>query len=229
MKVQEIQVKVFLKQDIEFSKVPEKIAKFISMYLARDEGFLKLHMSKGYKPYSLDYLYPMEKDLIYKKENIYTFRIRSIDTKLVNYFLNGLDDFSNDDFKGLVLKARTIPHRHITRLYSLTPIIFKNDGGYWKGVMELDEYENRLNSNLFKKYKSFVGDIEQEDKFYKSIKFLNEKPIAIKYKGVELLGDKLELEIKDDKLSQDLAYLALGVTFSEGSSFSCGFMGYKFL
>ena len=53
--------------------------------------------------------------------------------------------------------------------------------------------------------------------------------IAFKFKNIKLLGDKLELEINMDKRSQELAYFALGVTFSENSAYGAGFLGYKYL
>ena len=78
-------------------------------------------------------------------------------------------------------------------------------------------------------WKFFIDENIEEGEFYTSLKFLNESPIAFKFKNIKLLGDKLELEINMDKRSQDLAYFALGVTFSENSAYGAGFLGYKYL
>lgn len=228
MKVYEFSVKVFLLKDIHRNNVQEKISKFISGYLSQDSNYLKLHNSKEFKPYSYDSLFPLVVDG-YKAEAVYSFRIRTIDEKLGNYLLDGLGNFSNEYFKGLIVKPRVIRMKFIDKIFSLTPIVIKNSFGYWKDNLTLEEYEKRLNENLYKKYKYFTGKDLKEEKFYTSMKFLNEKPIGIPYKDIVLLGDKIEFTVAGDKISQELAYMALAVSIGEGNSFGCGFMGYKYL
>ena len=85
--------------------------------------------------------------------------------------------------------------------------------------MSLDEYEERLFSNLVKKYNSFTGEqIEEDFPLYTNITFLNRHPISCKYKRISLLGDKLSLQIADDEKSQKLAYFILGVGLCELNS-----------
>ena len=97
------------------------------------------------------------------------------------------------------------PKRMISKLYSVTPVILKNDFGYWKAEMSLPEYEERLIVNLMKKYQSFTGEkIEDDVHLYDSILFKN-------------------------KMAQKLAYFALGVGLGENNSRSCGFVNYKYL
>lgn len=118
----------------------------------------------------------------------------------------------------------------ISKLYSVTPVILKNDFGYWKAEMSLPEYEERLVVNLIKKYQSFTGEkIEEDVHLYDSILFKNKMPVKIPYKNIHLLGDKIDLEIANNEMAQKLAYFALGVGLGENNSRSCGFVNYKYL
>ena len=56
--------------------------------------------------------------------------------------------------KGLTVENRIIPHKMISEIYTLSPVIMKSDEGYWRSYMSLDEYEERLFSNIVKKYNS---------------------------------------------------------------------------
>lgn len=51
--------------------------------------------------------------------------------------------------------------------------------------------------------------------FIKSIKQINNKTIKIPYKSINILGYKFEIEVKDDPISQNLAYLILSVGLLE--------------
>lgn len=226
MKVYELKVKTFLLKDLDSNESLSYISQAIISYLSQNEKFLKLHESSLYKPYCHDNLYPIEKE--YRKENIYQYRIRSIDKDFVNYFLDAFPDYKDKVFKNLTIEVREIAKSPISKLFTLNPVILKNDFGYWKDSLSLEDFEKRINDNIIKKYKYFVGDIE-EKKFYNSIKFLNKSPVPLYFKNIKLLGDKVELEINMDKESQDLAYLALGLTFSENNAYSAGFLGYKYL
>ena len=130
--------------------------------------------------------------------------------------------------KGLTVENRIIPHKMISEIYTLSPVIMKSDEGYWRSYMSLDEYEERLFSNLVKKYNSFTGEqIEADFPLYTNITFLNRHPISCKYKRISLLGDKLSLQIADDEKSQKLAYFILGVGLCELNSRGAGFCNFR--
>lgn len=130
--------------------------------------------------------------------------------------------------KGLTVENRIIPHKMISEIYTLSPVIMKSDEGYWRSYMSLDEYEERLFSNLVKKYNSFTGEqIEEDFPLYTNITFLNRHPISCKYKRISLLGDKLSLQIADDEKSQKLAYFILGVGLCELNSRGAGFCNFR--
>ncbi len=214
-------------EDIDSSDSLGFISKAIISYLSENEKFLDMHNAKNYKSYCHDNLYPIKK--FYKKNMVYQYRIRSFDEGFVNYILHGFSDYKDKVFKNLTVDVSIIPKSSISKLFTLNPIIIKNDFGYWKDNLTLEEFEKRITDNLIKKYKFFIDENIEDGKFYTGLKFLNEMPIAFKFKNIKLLGDKLELEINMDKRSQDLAYFALAVTFSENSAYGAGFLSYKYL
>lgn len=227
MKVYELKIRTFLLEDIDSSDSLGFISKAIISYLSENEKFLNMHKAKDYKSYCHDNLYPIKK--FYKKNMVYQYRIRSVDKEFVNYILRGFSEYKDKVFKNLTVDVSIIPKSPISKLFTLNPTIIKNDFGYWKDNLTLEEFEKRFTDNLIKKYKFFIDEKIEEGEFYTSLKFLNEMPVAFKFKNIKLLGDKLELEINMDKRSQDLAYFALAVTFSENAAYGAGFLGYKYL
>ena len=118
----------------------------------------------------------------------------------------------------------------IQMLYTLTPVILKDEKGYWRTHKSLKDFEERLKANLIKKWNVFEGDKLDEDfPLYTSLEFLNQGPIVMEYKGIKLLGDKIRLQIADNKRAQDLAHFALGVGVCEMNSRGCGFANYRWL
>lgn len=49
------------------------------------------------------------------------------------------------------------------------------------------------------------------------------------YKNINLLGDKIVLEVAQNHQAQELAYLALGVGLLENNSRGFGFVNFKYL
>lgn len=230
MLVFEYKCKVKFKKNISYKIILEKINYFLDSALAKDHQFFQFHESKEYKYYVMDNPWPIEKDGIYKQEKIYTLRIRTVKQELVEYFSKVLSFHESQEMMGMGGELRIIPKKIFEEIYSLTPIVIKNDYGYWKGKISVSEFENRIKINLIKKYKKFVNkNIDENFALYDVIKFHNKKPIKISYKGINLLGDKINLKISNDSVAQELAYLAIGVGLGEMNSRSCGFMGYKYL
>ena len=192
--------------------------------------FLAFHKNVGYKFYVTDAPWPVEKDGVYKKGKIYTLRIRTVKQELAEFFLEKLHIHKSKELLGIGGKIRIIPKKYLEEIYSITPIVIKNEEGYWRGNMTVSEFENRIKSNLIKKYKQYTAkDMNEDILLYDVIKINNRMPIKILYKNINLLGDKVSLKISNQQLAQDLAYFALGVGLGENNSRGCGFMNYKFL
>lgn len=230
MNVYEIKLKLYLLQDIKVEDTATIISALIDQALAKEEELLELHDSNCFKNYVFNSLYPLEADKLYKKDNIYTLTIRTINQKLANFFSHNLSNEYSNSMKALTSEIRIIPRKMIEKLYSITPVIVKHDHGYWRKNMSFEEYENRLKTNLIKKYNAAMNTkIEEDFQLYTSIEFLNKKPIAVKYKNIKLLGDKICLNVNTDKKVQEIAYLSLGVGFLEMNARGQGFVNYRWL
>ena len=227
----EIRLKVFLIKDIPLSKMLTAEAYFIDSVLTKDQEWLTYHETNQYKLYCMNGLFPLERDGIYKKEQIYTITIRTVEAELARYFAKELSNHSSNQMKGLIAERRIVPKKMISEIYTLTPVIQKWEQGYWKVQASVEEYERRIFENAIKKYKQFIGNEEIDEKFqlYTGITFLNRKPVPVEYKGIRLLGDKLNLKITDNKQAQELAYFLTGVGIGEINSRGMGFCNYRWL
>jgi len=90
---------------------------------------------------------------------------------------------------------------------------------YWVPGDDLKILIERMNSNLFKKYKDYFGtSLNEEQLFFEKIKIMNKKPIVYKYKNTNLFGNKFKIAINNDEISQKLAFMTLGVGLLEKNS-----------
>ena len=226
MKIYQIRLKLFLLEDIAANKIQEKITAFIDSGFKTDEKWLNFHEQNSYKNYCYDQLYPIEKDRVYKKGKIYTLTIRTVDLELAKYFKLVCVDNHTKEIKGLVAEIRVLPKKILERVYTLTPMIIKTEKGYWKEAISFAEFEQRLKVNLIKKWNDYHQEKIDEDFV---IELKNKKPIAMEYKSIKLLGDKVQIQVADNKRAQDLWYFALGVGLGEMNARGCGFLNYRWL
>ncbi len=230
MNVMELRLKVFLLRDIPMSDLMRTEAHFIDSALAQKSEWLEFHEKNCFKYYVFGGLWPIERDGIYKKEHIYTITIRTVDSHLARYFSKILQNHYTQDMKGLTIELRMIQQKMIDEIYTLTPVIIKNDQGYWRNKMSLDDYERLLFENAVKKYNRFNGKkIDEDFQLYTNITFLNKKPIGCKYKNIQLLGDKIKLKIADNNRAQELAYFLIGAGLGENCSRGFSFCNYKWI
>lgn len=230
MKVFEIKLKVYLLQDIMFENIQSEISSFIDGALGKNAELKKFHERNEFKNYCFDGLYPIEKNKVYSSDNIYTITLRTINKDLADFFVNKLVNEYSKTIKGLTCEIRIIPKKIIEKIYSITPVIMKDKNGYWKGNLSLQEYEKRIIENLIKKYNYFMNSkINENFQLYDSISFKNKKPIPSNYKNVTLLGDKISLNISQEALAQEIAYMSLGTGVLEMNARGYGFVNYRWL
>lgn len=226
----EIRIKVFLLQDIPLNALQSHISDYLDSAFGLDEELTVFHEENRYKLYSHSMLWPIEKEGVYKKDHIYTITIRTVDEKLARYFSEHLHNHYTEYMKGLTVENRLIPRKMIGELYTLTPVIMKNGDGYWKNSMSLADFERRLFENAVKKFNQFTGEKMNEDfQLYTSITFLNRKPIANEYKGIRLLGDKLNLKVADNPEAQEMAYFLTGTGMCEMNGRGFGYCNYRWI
>ena len=226
----QIRLKVFLLNDIRLEEMQYKIGRFIDKSFGKKEELLKLHKENKFKNYCFNGFYPNEEEKVYKKGNIYTITIRTIDRTLAEFFEKELVNEYDNNLKGLTCEIKILPKRYIEKIYTLTPVILKTDKGYWRKGLSLEDFERRLKENLIKKYNKFTEEkINENFQFYYNMTFNNELPISSNYKNIKLLGDKITLNITEEKEAQDLAYLCLGTGLLEGNSRGYGFVIFRYL
>ncbi|MBP1888795.1 CRISPR-associated endoribonuclease Cas6 [Clostridium moniliforme] len=230
MQVFELSVKVYLLKNILENEILSQEGFLIDLVLGKSENFLELHKKNCFKNYCFNGFYPLENDKVYKEDNIYTFQIRTVSKELAIYLAEELPKNYTNYLKVLKVDEKIIKKKNISKIYSITPIILKNEVGYWRGNYSLEYFENRVKSNLIKKYNNYTGEkIEEDFPLFIAMEFKNRKPVAINYKGRKLLGDKVSYNIADDEKSQELAYFALGVGVGEFNPRGAGYMNFRYL
>lgn len=230
MQVYQIRIKLYMLTDVVLNRIQTNLTAFIDKGFLENKELLQMHEENRFKNYCYDLPYPVEKDKIYKKGKIYTVTVRTIDPKLAKYFQEVCVNSYTDEVKGLTSEIRIIPKKVIDSLYTLTPVILKDDKGYWRKHMQLAEFENQLKVNLVKKWNTFTGEKLSEDfSLYMLLEFLNETPVPMEYKSIKLLGDKIRLQIADNETAQKLAYMALGTGLLSMNSRGAGYVNYRWL
>lgn len=234
MKVTEIRLKVYLLKDVKVETAFQVIANYFDSCLCKNEEFMKLHESRRFKNYVFDQFYPLASDGVYKKDNVYTVRVRTVDDAIAGYFAGTVANHMNDQIKGLTRDIRVIPKKHLSEIFSITPLIMKCDGidgnGYWKNNLTFDEFEKRIRENLIKKYNILTNsNIDESFQIYNQIKILNGKPIKFPIKDIMLLGDKVGIKAADNQMAQDILYMAIGCGIGELNSRGAGFVNYRYL
>lgn len=229
MDVYEIKIKLYLLENIKIEETQTKLAYFIDSVMVKDNIFLGVHEANQYKFYTFDSLYPLAKNGVYQKDNSYIFRIRTLDYRLAQYLYESLAKNRTKEFQGLTADIKIIRQKLIKKIYTLTPVILKTEQGYWKNSNKIEVFEERLKTNLIKKYKDITGeDINEDFQLYYQINFKNKVPVLRKYKDIKLLGDMIELEIAENENAQKLVFLAIGSGLLEMNARGFGFVNYIF-
>lgn len=227
MEIYELNIKVYLLKDIAIDRIQQYITYFIDNTLIKEDEFAKKHAVNDYKYYTFDSLYPLAKQGIYHKNKIYTFRLRTIDSRLADYFYNNLAKNRTDELQGLTIMIKILKNKLIKKIYTLTPAVLKTTQGYWKNSLNLEEFEERLKVNLIKKYNQIYNcKMNENFQLYYQINFKNKVPVSRKYKDIKLLGDMIELEIAENENAQKLAWLAIGTGLLEMNARGFGFVNY---
>ena len=164
-----------------------------------------------------------------KTGKVYTIKIRTPDVELASFFSERLIGTKTNVMQAVSMDLKINSFaRPVEKIYSLTPVIIKNDNGYWKGHLSLEEYEKRIFENLIKKYNALHEEkMDENFTFSTFFAFVNKKPIAFPYKNVKLLGDKIEIMIEPNDRAQELAKVAITCGIGELNARGAGFVLYK--
>ena len=107
--VYEVKIKIFVMTNISAEEIRRELTKYIDSGLAGTSKFAELHRENRYKYYSYDSLYPLEKDKVYKKDQIYTLTIRTLDAKLAKHFSEYVVNIYTDKLRHLDKGSRRRP------------------------------------------------------------------------------------------------------------------------
>lgn len=225
IEVYEVNVIVKLKKELKFDEVSTVISSILDDRICKklDSSY---HTAKTFKEYCFDNFYKIETDGVYKEGKHYMFRIRSIRKDLCELFLK-LEDLETDDLLFVKTRSRILPKQIIDKLYSLTPFLFKYDKGYWRFNETLSFIKEQIFKNSMSKYRKFTNTSEMldiKDTFVTGIKLFNKAPIKILYKNTTFYTDKLEIIVKKDEISQEIAYMLLGVGIMNNTTRGYGFV-----
>ncbi len=228
MKIYSYSVKVYLMDTITYSVMTQKICDLVDSCFISNADRLAWHKANQFKNYSFSGLTPVELSKTYKEGGIYSFILRTSDEDLGLFFKKVLANAYTPFLKVLTIESRLLPKVHLSKIYTLTPVIVKTESGYWRDVLSFDDYERQLKENLIKKHNAYSGmKMDENFQLFTHLKFDNQKPVAVPYKGITLLGDKLTLMLADNPLAQELAYTALGCSLGTMGARGFGFCNYK--
>lgn len=229
MKILSYEVKVYVLKDIPNALLMQKQCELIDTCYANDPVWSRWHQVNQFKNYSFSGCIPLEATKVYGEGKVYSFTLRTVNEELGQLFMSNLQNAYTPFLKVLTIQSRILPQVQLAKIYTLTPCMLKTDHGYWRTIMNLDAFEKRLIENLIKKYNHITNTkIDEDFLFFSHIKFDNHKPVAVPYKNIKLLGDKITLMVEPNPSAQKLAYTALGCGLLEAGSRGFGFCGYKF-
>ena len=217
-----LKVIVLLKQNLKNEETYEKISNLISYAMLKDKNLKEIHEKNTYKNYVFCSLYPVQKDGIYKQNNIYSFDLRGLEFSKIMKLKQVLANVENEYFKIIQINLQNHEQIEINKLVTLTPAIITTPKGDYDIKDDINLAKSRILANIQKKYKN-IYNTEINVDFIKEIKKTNRQPIKIPYKNVNILGNKFEIDVKEDPMSQNLAYLALTVGILEKNSLGFGF------
>lgn len=228
MNYYQLKITVKLKKDIYFDEVTEKLSILINKSMLYDEYLKSIHEVNNYKLYVFEGLSPFEKDKVYKKGNFYMTRLRCIDKAISEAFRLCLKNTSTNEFDVLSVDTDEIIFKPVKNIFNVTPAIATINSESWTSKMNVDMLKNSINNNILKKIKMINGadEILSHD-MIKSIEIKNMKPIAFKYKNRKLIGNKFDIQVKEDELSQIMAYIAISTGLLEKNSLGYGYCLYK--
>lgn len=230
----ELKLFIMLKKDLQFKQMNLELSKVINQSMLEDEHLKYLHQLPLYKFYVYSGLYPVNQDVIkygYKANSMYMFDLRTIDQETAVKFKKCLQKSKNDLFEVINVVATAEKQQVVRELYTVTPTIatFTEENRkvrHWtEPEYTLEQIVERINQNAIKKYQEYMQeDVPKGFAFVKEVTHLNKVPIVLDYKNEgKLFTNKFQIKVKDDALSQKIAWFVMGSGVLEKNSLGLGF------
>lgn len=217
----EITFTILLMETVNFLSANELIAKNLNRALFLDPELSRKHEENAVKHYVYSSFFPAEAGGDYQKGRIYTFRVRSLDEIFIHK-LQKLLPIAAVDFKVVASQIKIQKYRFITKLRTITPALATLGDRYWVPENDLELLQERIQNNLLKKYRTFFNEsLSPKESFIQHLEVLNRKPIALKFKKTQLIANKFDILVKEDEVSQKIAFMAMACGVLEKNG-SCG-------
>lgn len=225
----ELELNIRLKETIKLYNLSEKLSQGINKYFKYNEKTMDFHKDYGFKLYNYSLLTPIESDKLYKKGKVYNLTVRFMNKEILNDFYKSLIEIENSIFsivnRNFVKKEFGEKIKYIETITpSIITVPFSNPVQYLdrkncnKGVIL-----KQLTDNSCKKYSKYLKNDTFYHNFIEDLEVLNNNPLIFSYKKGVMIGNKFRLKIKEDELSQKIAFLILGCGLAEKNSLSYGF------
>ncbi len=226
MKYYELTATAYLKEDIAFDHAGQEIGSILNKAMLNVPEMKELHKKNIFKNYCFGSFFPIEKDKVYKKGSVYTFKIRSLSRNFATCVKKYIKSVQDTSMTILAVEASEKSHRYVSNVYSVTPVVVTLDENKrWTKDEDFSLVFDKLITNLKKKYNSFYeADLEVNNAAISRIELMNRKPMIVNYKNVRLLGNKFKIWFNEDEVSQKLAFIAMTCGLGEkNSSAGAGF------
>lgn len=224
-KIYELKVTILLKEDLKLNDSYGEIGRFINYSMNKSDSLAELHKrGRTFKHYCFSSFYPCELDKIYKKENYYTFLIRSSKGNIINALKESLDGLENDIIETMDIENVEYKKSNIDYIDTLTPVIVTKDNRSWN-ILKDDKafFDKAIINNLVKKFNE-LENISIETNYndiVDRITIKNKYAIIVNYKGIKMLGYKVRIYFKNNIIAQEIANITLCDGVGEKNS-SCG-------
>ena len=220
----DLYVRIKLPEDVQYKDLNSYLTALINRALLNDDELKANHEINKFKGYVFSSLHPIQKDKLYKKDQIYIFNINTLDFYTCNRLKDCLKQVDCIEF----VDMRIHEFRVIDEIVTLTPCITSlKDGKYWTLKDSISYLYQNIDSNIKHKLCHFSdiqkGDIESKDNFIESIELRNTSNIVLNYKGGKLFAYNAIIKVKKDPTSQLLANLCIALGIGEKNSLGFGY------
>jgi len=203
MKYIEAKISVALKKPLHFQYAPEQISNLIKEVIPNNNDY----------DYVFSNLGKANSQGIFEYDGVIS--LRSFSQEFIDQVVNRLLDYENEVFKIKNIYTFHGSFQPMETLYTLNPaFVLINENIFWtfKSSGDFKVLEEKIVEDLKEKYKrNFNETIEDEcDSFIKVMNIKNEKPFSYMYEGKKLFGYKMLFNVKEDEISQKLAFTAVG-------------------
>lgn len=226
----QLTIPVILSKEVTFKDMHKEISDVINKAMLMDESLKNFHELNAFKLYVFSGFYPVNK-AGYKKGEMYSFLFRCLDRTFALKMKNLIKVVQNDLFKVVAIEIESKEQSPISELYTVTPTIAvfteenKKPRHWTNSDFDIGKLKDRMNSNAQKKYSLWMDkEIDRQHSFIEDIVQVNEKVIVLNYKNSgKLLTNKFKIKVKQDKLSQEIAFMILATGLLEKNSLGLGF------